>query len=369
MKHISFPSIDQFRTTVATVRARAKMYGCGLPTLEFNGTVKLHGTNAGVVKNLSTGELYAQSRTSVITPDADNAGFARHVADNTAVYDAICNIATGVYGHHRLIPGDSIAVYGEWCGKGINKGAAICQVEPKMFVIFAIRLKHADDEQPSTWFKPEQRKLVYDEWQKVKDVLPACDVTWIDLFKSWTVKVDFSRPDLAQNQFVEITNAVEAECPVSALYGVKGVGEGVVWSCVSDWVNETSLDRGDDGDGTVQLIKTSDLVFKVKGEKHSDTKVKVLAAVDVEKMNDAVEFATRVVTDHRLEKMIELMKQEGLEIVPESTPRFLKLVGQDVMKEEADTLDANGIDRKLAMGRVNQLARDWYINLIKSLPI
>ena len=179
-----------------------------------------------------------------------------------------------------------------------------------------------------------------------------------DEFKTWDIEIDFDRPDLSQNELVEITNAVEAECPVGKAFGVEGVGEGVVWTCVSDWTA---------ADGT--KIKTTDLIFKVKGPKHSDTKVKKLAEVDVEKVNSIMELATNVVTDHRLEKMLELMKLEGVALVVESTPRFLMLVGQDILKEEADTIEASGLNRKDIMGQINRMARDWYLTLVKSQPL
>ena len=49
---------------------------------------------------------------------------------------------------------------------------------------------------------------------------------------------------------IEITEAVENECPVGKHFGVSGVGEGVVWTCVSEGWNDS---------GTW---------FKVKGEAH-----------------------------------------------------------------------------------------------------
>jgi hypothetical protein len=56
---------------------------------------------------------------------------------------------------------------------------------------------------------------------------------------------------------VEITMAVEAECPVGRFFGVlSGVGEGVVWKPVDPLYNEGRF------------------WFKVKGEKHSVTMIK-----------------------------------------------------------------------------------------------
>ena len=48
-----------------------------MPVITAHGTVKLHGTNAGV--SYHKGELYAQSKKNIITPHKDNAGFASFV--------------------------------------------------------------------------------------------------------------------------------------------------------------------------------------------------------------------------------------------------------------------------------------------------
>ena len=39
---------------------------------------------------------------------------------------------------------DYVTVFGEWCGKGIQKGVAINQLE-KMFIIFELKLSYDDE--------------------------------------------------------------------------------------------------------------------------------------------------------------------------------------------------------------------------------
>lgn len=76
---IKFPSIEQFRTVVSNVNRRYNFVGLDengeaiydpnlpKPVLTFKGTIKLHGTNAGVSYN-SQDDLWAQSRENIITP-------------------------------------------------------------------------------------------------------------------------------------------------------------------------------------------------------------------------------------------------------------------------------------------------------------
>ena len=77
-KMIKYPSIEQFRTVVSNVNRRYNFVGLDengeaiydpslpKPTLTFKGTVKLHGTNAGVSFNESG--YWIQSRENIITP-------------------------------------------------------------------------------------------------------------------------------------------------------------------------------------------------------------------------------------------------------------------------------------------------------------
>jgi len=367
---VKFPSIDQFRTVVKNVRDRWNHNGQPLPKLNFNGTVKLHGTNAGVVKDPRTGEIWCQSREQIITPEKDNAGFARFI-DELGCFDRYFNVAAGVYGMNNIQPGDLIGIYGEWCGQGILKGCAIHQLS-KRFVVFGIKVytpgATTDDAVltgTSRWFNPAQLLTAHEKFISEVDPEVAQKVFSIQQFPSWNIEIDFSNPELIQNYLVELTDAVEKQCPVGKKFGVEGIGEGIVWRCVSNF----EYPRNSGSDVSMVKIKTSDLVFKVKGEKHSDTKVKVTASVDVEKVQNIKQFAENVVTDHRCEKMIEKLKEQGLTVDVKNTGAFLKLVGADVLKEESDVIDASGLERKDVMPAVNNVAKNWFLSLAKSSPL
>jgi hypothetical protein len=337
--HISFPSIEQYRNVVKLVSDRCRFHNAPLPKLTFHGTVKLHGTNAAV--GYKDGELWAQSRSHIITPEADNAGFARFVAERRDIFAAELNTIGADFGEKDV----TVIAYGEWCGQGIMKGVAITQL-PKMFVLFGVRVLTPDSDEHGTW-------LDADELAGIKFADPA--IHNIEDFETWDIDIDFSFPAEQQNELAALTQAVEAECPVGKHFGVSGVGEGIVWRCA--------------GAATDKLIgprhnldyRTEDLIFKVKGEKHSDSKVKVLVEVDLEKVKSVREFVETVVTDHRLEKGVDSLRQGNLPVAVESTGPFLKWVGGDVIKEESDRLEASGLDRKDVMGEVAKAARTWFM--------
>ncbi len=78
---IKYPSIEQFRSIVREIKIATGETSV-LPTLTLTGTVKLHGTNAGICLDPATGDLWTQSRNNIITPVEDNAGFAKYVESN-----------------------------------------------------------------------------------------------------------------------------------------------------------------------------------------------------------------------------------------------------------------------------------------------
>jgi hypothetical protein len=332
----SFPSIEQFRTVIKYVNDRCEHHRVPIkPKLQFTGTVKLHGTNSGVV--VKGTDVYCQSRTSVVTPENDNAGFATFVMANKYRFLNLACLAA---------PAQDVALYGEWIGKGIQKGVAIAQLE-KRFVLFAVRLLGADDEH-SVWLKPSEIAALpvgtFDD-----------KICSIYQFPTWQVTIDFGAPGASQNALVDITMAVEQECPVGKALGVSGIGEGVVWTCE---------------DSQELPFKTSDLLFKVKGPKHSDTKTKVLVPVDVERMGKITDLAKAVTTDHRLEKGLDQLRLDnpGVDILDMTMiPQFLKWVGQDVLKEEVDLIKANGFEVKDVTKAVNGFARTWFKNLVDKI--
>jgi hypothetical protein len=80
--------------------------------ISFRGTIKLHGTNSSV-RHTKDGELISQSRTRVITPVSDNAGFAFFVEKKKDSILEICKIVRDSYG---IDPSNDLIIYGEWIG-------------------------------------------------------------------------------------------------------------------------------------------------------------------------------------------------------------------------------------------------------------
>lgn len=335
---IKFPSISQFRDVISHVRRTYRITGHDangnvtydnsivMPTLQFEGTVKLHGTNAAIVCH---GEnVWYQSRERVLTPEADNAAFAAHMS-------VIGDDQMGTFIHSAAILGcdtgeHPILIFGEWCGSGIQSSVAISEL-PKMFVVFKVKVN-------DIWFTGDQiRKLVFPRDHRIFCIYD---------FPTYEVEIDMETPTLVQNTLGEITTAVELECPVGKHFGVTGVGEGIVWSCIT------------------YGYRSSQYWFKVKGEKHSASKVRVLAAVDVERIKSKDALIDLMVTENRLLQGIQVLKEAGKEVSIKSTGDFLRWVFNDCVKEELDTIMASGFEPKELGAPISARAKPWYFQYL-----
>lgn len=315
-----FPSINQFRSTVKAERDHAAYHGIAPRVRRFLGTVKLHGTNAGI-SCMPDGEVIYRSRSRIITPDADNHGFARHMAAN---HDAVCTILGSIPTN-----GEMATIFGEWCGAGIQAGVGI-SAEQKMFVVFAAR--------------------VGDEWIDEATIGRAPDARIFNIhdYPTWSMEIDFDKPEQAQNDLCALTEEVERECPVAKAFGHSGIGEGIVWTPADD-------DR------------RRRFWFKVKGEKHSASKVKVLAAVDVERFRARDDLVAALVTENRLAQGMDMHINEFHRPLEMSAiGDFLRWVFNDVIKEEADTIAASGFEQKELGKGISDVAKRFYIAAVNA---
>lgn len=317
-----YPSIEQFRHTIKAVQLRHDYQGkdengdavykhlSDYPILDFHGTVKLHGTNASVVKYKDRIEY--QSRENVLSLTKDNAGFCLAMSNKDLDF---------LFKDVEFE--DYIAVYGEWCGSGIQKGIGISQL-PKMFVIFGYKVD-------GVWVN----KIVHNNIESIYH---------IEQFPTFDVKIDFNNPQLAQNQLIELTIEVENQCPVAKYFGVEGIGEGIVFTCSTN----------------------PEYKFKSKGEKHSVSKVTTLNAVDTEMLEGIAIFVNLALQEERLLQGIQHLKDNSKELSEKSTGDFLRWVVNDVIKEEQDTIIKNQFDVKKVNSAISHKARQWYFNYLNS---
>lgn len=344
-----FPSIEQFKNVIGNVKHKTYCIGYDeqdhpimdrnkpLPTLKFRGSVKLHGTNAGI-ELTKEGEILYKSRERILELTADNATFMLSMKNQEAHLKDLFNQIKEIYSLDGYL---SICIYGEWCGGSIQKSVALNQLD-KMYVIFGIKVIGIGDEEDlkDVWLDLTKVAHIKYEDARIYNILQ---------FPTYEVDIDFSNPQLSQNILVDITEKVETECPVAKAFGVSGIGEGVVWQCIE------------------QGYTSSRYWFKVKGEKHAHKhKVKTLAPVDVEALNSIAEFVQETVCENRLLQGVDKLKENNKPLDNTSIGDFVRWVYNDIVKEEMDTIVASQLDPKKLGNPISSKARIWFINYINT---
>lgn len=345
-KMIKFPSIEQFRTVVSNVNRHFNFVGLDengeaiydptlpKPVITFKGTVKLHGTNAGVSFNTKSG-LWAQSRENIITPEKDNAGFAFFVHSNVKIFE---NLFYQIIMQNSLdMSNKTITIYGEWCGGNIQKGVGISNL-PKSFFIFGVKITtHTETEEelkanPAYWVPSDYLSS------------PEDKIYNIEHYPTYSMDIDFNMPQLVQNELSDLTIKVEEECPVAKAFGFSGIGEGIVWTAE---------------------FKGNVYRFKVKGELHAGkSKVKTLNKVDDEKVRKTLELAEKVTPTWRLAQMLETSCDfmNGGTLDRSKLGEFIKLVMADIIKEDMDLLVEAGLEPKDIGKYVSDIARRYFFD-------
>jgi len=344
-KLIKMPSIGQFRNAVHDLQHQVRFVGVDeageaiydkgiqYPTVAFKGTCKIHGTNASYCLDID-GNDWFQSKGNVLSIEKDNAGFcffgtARKEEFTRMACDLVLKIGELEVGER------TVTLYGEFCGGNIQKGVAVSGLD-KMFVLFGAKLSHANVEDGAA------------EWVDISTI--ECDhsknIYNINDFPTWKIAVNLAEPAEAQNTLINLTEEVERICPIGAFFGrtdpesedYNTIGEGIVWEC---------------------SFNGSTVRFKVKGEKHSSSKVKKLASVDPEKMANIKEFVEYSVTENRLNQGVEQVFAGGPAIIG-GTGDFVKWVKGDVIKEELDTMVASGLEMREVAGPISKKAANWF---------
>jgi RNA ligase len=340
---IEFPKIGQFANVVRNIRQKHKD-DLILPIVRYTGKVKSHGTNSSIVFN-SDDTFYCQSRSRIITPLSDNAGFAAWasknidlIKDKLEIERKFKDIRTPELFADNTY---SIVVYGEWCGGSIQSGIALSELS-KRFIVFAFRSQIAPEATP-TWTFNKLTSCV-DE---------SIGLFNTDLFKQYELNIDFNHPHLIQNQLVEYTQEVERECPIGAYFGVKGIGEGLVFSC-----QESTIEP--------ELYN-----FKSKGEEHSKSKVITVGVVDLEKIEKIEELVKYLLYHNQLEsrpvQAIRCLQEQGHAMDSmQSIKLFIDWIRKDIADENMQEILDSGLEVGSVMSAcIKQAKQDYQQHLDK----
>lgn len=343
-----YSSIVSPAKLIDIIKERAAYHNTQLPILEFEGTVKLHGSNCSVF--LQDDKVYAQSRNRVLTVQHDLNYFNKFIEDNyDYFYHALKHIQTKI--EKDKIP----VIFGEWCNDN-RKGLGLTSLGA-LYAVFEIRSYEreeisfevlADSEESEEELRRKKYTILPKE--VISQAITANDIKVYNIndFPKFKGVIDLNSPDITD--MVAIVGEVEKECPFSRQLGSIGIGEGVVWTCVTD----------------IAQLDTRGQKMKIKGPKHKVTNKKKPEVVDIEKVKNIEEFVDMVLTENRLEQGIDYLKEFNMAITSENINTFIMWIGKDCMKEEGDTMIKSNLDRKAVMKKLQSKAVAWYLDYVQN---
>lgn len=345
-RFIGYGSIGQFRSVIKSISKQAQFVShnketgvttvdrnAKLPILTCTATEKIHGTNASVCYSEPDG-LWFQSRKNIITPEKDNAGCAFHADQNREQWLNL--IGALAMDHNINCDTHVISIYYEWCGGSIQKNSAVSSLDKRAIIFkhFKVSPLNPTEDEDGKWLDTNNRAE------------PDHNIFNISNYPMWSFLIDFNAPALSQNIMIKtVEDEIEPNSFVGRAMGVDGnIGEGMV---------------------VTTTYKGNVYKFKVKGEKHSKSKVKTLKPVDEKFENARITF----VNEHackafRLEQAWQELfgiENETAEPTIRMMGDFLRLVIKDVIKEESDTMAMLGLEPKMVNSSISKVARVWFI--------
>jgi len=309
--------------------------------ITFKAKVKLHGSNFGVA--LCGDEIRAQSRSQFI----DRNGMGRIVFEKNEAY-----------WKSLVVPGghQAFTVFGEYCGKGVQKGVALAQLNSVFMAVFGIdiggRLVVEPAEIEAFLTKNGTVKLPSDVL-----VLPWYEKTFeMDLRQEVVEKMVDVEKVLEQID-VEVRKIDSLDPWVQHVFKVTGPGEGLVLYPVSLLEQVESVPEYH----TIARDTFGDVAFKAKGEKHRVVSASKSVTIAPEKASGAEDFAKLMCPEPRLEQGASTVGGYDNTLIRD----FLTWIIKDVQKEGQHELEASKLTWRDVTGPINKLASAWYLQKAK----
>lgn len=323
---VKFPSIEQYHHLLKSARKTFLRKDNEASSLEidFIGTVKVHGTNAGAVWNVNSG-LHAQSRNRIITEDNDNFDFASFVAiHSTAIKSVMQKIATQ-YNIDLKDEHAHFALFGEYCCDNIQAKVALTGLKPRKWIVYdAAILTTGEGEEQIRWLD-----ILDEDFSDHQSEI--YNIATFGLFK---FRGDFNDLEPTREFIKTKTLEVEDECPVGKYFGRNKAagdcttGEGVVWRVSKVFRDGVEMDL-------TQFPKLSRR-FKHKGELHATNYKSTNVPLVPERMAEITEFVQATVTEQRLEQGFTEIVGQHEEQPQTKIGTFAEWVIADILKEDMD---------------------------------
>ena len=363
MQFITFGKIYDFKTFLKNITHATNydgqdendepMYSTKrLPKLTVSACEKIHGTNAGVC--MYEDDFWVQSRKNIITRESDNAGCANWVYGteaNPGTEGVFREMIQTLAEHHNIdLKTHIISVFFEWSGGSIQSKSAFTGLDKravvfKYFKVSPIEATVSDDEsedESARWLET----TTTDGWIESQDD----NIFNTMILPNWYFELDCENPSETRNEMIALVeDVIEPNSPAGKFMGVDGnIGEGAVFHT--------------EYQGSVYK-------FKIKGEKHSVSKVKKPKKVDSVLEQKKQDVAEHCLPGWRLDQAL----QETFDTLNGGVPDkrgmgdFMRWLTTDIQKEEIDYIIDQGLIPKDIFPYVSALATPWFFGKLEEL--
>ena len=344
-------------------------------SLSLEGTIKLHGTHADILYDLSQADIELarnvsssgrtesvteanptaagiriQSRNLELGPGKENCGFPtvllQHCTHLHSLKALILRRFCSMYAGVAISLDSPLVVAGEWIGSGVQKGVAINQLT-KRFVMLSIALN-------GKWL---------DDALFADIEIPEAGIYNVRRAGTFTVKLNpkdrpMSEEDGVFGEMQELAEKVMLRCPFAATFDIEGKGEGIVWKIDDDmWRGEPALWFKTKGDGFEKRTAKE----RMSAGEHS----KFEDGKKAEKMR-ARELAEAWVTERRVEQGFEFLAEKGIKTAGKGDAKaFIEWVREDVLVEERIEIKEAGIAEQSLKSEISSLAARRFMEVLK----
>jgi hypothetical protein len=296
--------------------------------VNYISKVKLDGTNAAVCV-YGDGTIVAQSRNNIISVEDDNMGFAAWVEPHK---ESLRELASCLKSNMVLV------FYGEWFGAKIQSS----DLPGRYWAVYAMAISTDDEPKKTISVDPG----VINNFLGVLGFRDDCFV--LDIEHYITINYSNNLISHAVNEIETLVKEAELCDRFYNEYFDKVIpGEGYVYYPV---------------DKDLLLINTS-LMFKAKTQAHRVKKTPTAVEIDPVKLDNTQSFIDTFVTEQRLKQGVSEIGGYHTNYIG----KYIAWVGRDIHKECQHELEANKLEWKELVKKVNKTARDWYMEQLASL--
>jgi hypothetical protein len=349
IKHTFWTKIHSFHNVIKQVR---KIKDSKVSkNIMFKGKIKLHGQNAGItIGKPQDGE----SRPRIVTQTRRHI-VGENLAAGEVVFPLNVDFFENLWFHFKKmfqddddIPGiDQFTIFGEWCGKGIQKHVAVAELDEKIFAIFAIKF--------GDFLMVNPDEIL--NFMTMNQTIEIPSRIYILPWQTNEFFINFKNEEKLSSVLDEIDDLVNKYCKcdpwVEDNFGIQGLGEGLVLYPIS------KIKQTENKDFTLMsCFDFGKFGFKAKGEQFRAVENKKSVSLKVPKPGcpRVISFVHMVCTEARLQQGVTEVDAIGRPDIGD----LMKWIYKDISKECQLELEESGFTFKMIRKELGMRVKEWF---------